>query len=376
MRTISRVILASVAMAALIVMAQAQDKPKSPWEIVVSGDTLEAMKVSIALHEKVDQSTPEGVAAAYCMLADDRAAVKDMEAAARDRWNKLLYQAMKPHEQQLLSAEAFEALVKLRAKSGKDDTYSNRRAASKIAAVDKIDDQNVWVTCTQESIITRRKTPDADPETERNEEKMRLHVRKGNDGKWRIQSRQAWQVSWESIDEGEEEYVWEKSETVLWSLLYFEQLKPVPVAKLDQSTPESAARSLFEWLAPTKENFELGAAGKFLAVWSSELKALHTQDYIDSCTETAKRNAAESEARKADQGPRVVESVTEGEDGLKVVKIKQRYESLGAIELRLKQDGEVWKIVSGGYYERDWKSEDKEALRFVPVPDIYQLAWR
>lgn len=373
MNAISRVTLACTTLAALIVVAPAQDKPTPPWEILVTGDSLESMKVSIALHEKIDQSTPEGLAAAYCMLADDRAVVDDMEEAARNRWLELLHNALKPHEQKLLGTEAYEALVKSRRKDTKDRTFSFRREASKVSGVEKIDDRNVWVTCTQQSVITRRKAPEAKPETERTEEKMRLHTRKGDDGRWRIEGRQAWQISWDAIDEGEEEYVWEKSETVLWSLLYFEQQKPRQVSELGQSTPEAAASAVLNWLAPTRENFELGAAKKFLGVWSNELKALHTADYINACTESVKRNIAEAEARDTNKAARVIESVADGDNGTKVVKFKAQYEWSGAIELRLKQDGEVWKVVAAGYYEREGQGD---AYKYVALADIYELAWR
>ena len=73
---------------------------------------------------------------------------------------------------------------------------------------------------------------------------------------------------------------------------------------------------------------------------------------------------------------REIESTTDGEGGVKIVKFKPRDEWSGAVEVRLKQFEGAWKIVDAGYWQDNFDKAGNTVKEFVSEPDVYNLSWR
>lgn len=350
----------------------AQDKPKAPWEWKVTGDTVETIKIDMVLHEKIDLSSPQALAASYAMLTDQRESIDEMQKAIDKRWQGMVNDHMKPLELQVMTESAREAMLKAVAPVG-GPSGATRRAATIVGEVEKTDESNSWVTCTQAIEQTQTDKKTGEVKTTKEEEKTRIHARKGADGNWRIEAIQEWAKDYEQSRRGKDVFKWTDSQTMLWFLIYMDHQEEAKIPALKQDTPEAAAAAVVDWLGPTKQKVEGSIFGQLANNWGKYIKSLHSDNLIARTTESIKANKSERPAE--DKRARTVESITEGEGGVKKVKFKPAYEWTGSVEVHVQKVGDVWKAVAAGYYERDFASGD-DAFKFVAEPDFYQLSWR
>lgn len=373
MKPFSRVALACAVMAALLAVVQSQDKPKAPWEWKLTGDAIEALKIEITLHEKIDQSSPEALAASYAMLIDHRDPVHEMKGAVEARWVSLLEDHMQRLELQIMTESAREAM--LSARSGSDESeYTFRQAAAKVGDVEKIDDSNSWVNLTRAVERQETNSDTGDVNTVKLEFKTRIHARKGADGLWRIEASQEWGKDWEKSYGREDVFAWSDTITLRWFLEYMEFQDDPKIPALKQDTPESAAASAVDWLGPTRRRIADSVESRLISAWGKHVLSLYSDTLIANTREAVKVSMEKEKAHFDPKGARKVESITDGENGIKKVKFKPSYEWSVSVEVHVQKVGDVWKAVAGGYYERDGAADEES--KFVAEPNFYQLSWR
>lgn len=361
------------ALLAGVMLVSAQEAEKAPFEFKVTGDTAEDFKIEFIAHKKPDQSSAKGVVETYTSWTDNRESTESIFDEVGKKWDAALAKSMRVHEAKLLSEAILKAIDEANVPT-KDETesdYSYKRGAVKVTG-EKTDEAGVyWVEAVQEVQI-RERDWETEKMVERKEEtKLRYACVKGEDGQWRISAIEEWVKDWENTDDkGEAPMKWQPQGNMLAFILRgmqeYEKRKPVPALKQDSA--EAAAKAVYEWLIPTREELSNSIHTKGLKTWTDQLQKLFTEQYLkDMLKPFDEREEEEEKARE-------VESTTDGADGVKQVKFKQRNEWGGPVEVHVKQVDGVWKVVAAGYYEQDWSEEGK--LKFVNEPNLYNLRWR
>ncbi|MCB9932123.1 MAG: hypothetical protein H6841_01735 [Planctomycetes bacterium] len=372
MKTARLLLVPALLAGALLVSAQEAEKP--PFEFKVSGETAEDFKIEFVANQKPDQSSAKAVVETYAGWTDNRESTQAIFDAVGKKWDAALAKSMRAHEAKLLSEAMLKAIDEAKAPEEEkgDSDYSVKRGAVKVTG-EKTDDAGVnWIEAVQETRIHEKDWETGEMKDRTEESKLRYSCVKGDDGLWRINVIEEWAKDWENADEnGEAPMKWQPQSNMLAFILLgmqeYDKRKPVPALKQDSA--EAAARAVFDWLIPTRDDLSNSIHTKGLKTWTDQLQKLFTEQYLkDLMKPFAERDDREEE--KA----REVESTSEGADGTKVVKFKPRYEWAGAVEIHVKQTDGVWKVVTAGYYEQDWANEGK--LKFVSEPDVYQLNWR
>jgi len=360
---------AAMLLALTAVAAQSQDAPaaKPPYEWKAEGDTAETFKATMVVNQKVDQSTPRGVVAAYNGFTDSRDATRKADVVIRSAWQKALEKSLSAHEEKLLAKEAREALAKARAEDAKRDPSADRSSpATEVTAETKIDDNSVHVETLQKSIT---RAPDKTGELHESvwENKYRYTCAKGEDGKWRIAKIERHQRDWES---SEEKFVW-KEDIGMLSFVYYSAMQKAPAepAELKQDTAENAALSLYNALI-AREKFLSGRLEKVaLPLFKDAVEPLFTKEFIDS----AKAEAEVESKRPEGDAPKGVEidTVTDGENGQKIVKFKPAAEWYPPAQATLKQVEGKWQVVEAGKWENNGGIDT--GPKYQAVPNIYNL---
>ncbi|MCG3185313.1 MAG: hypothetical protein ICCCNLDF_03528 [Planctomycetes bacterium] len=361
------------ALLAGVMLASAQEAEKTPFEFKVTGETAEEFKIEFIAHKKPDQSSAKAVVETYTGWTDNRESTEAIFDAVGKKWDAALAKSMRVHEARLLSEPCLKAMDEVNVPKEKDagSDYSIKRGEVKITG-EMTDEAGVfWVEAVQEVQI-RERDWETEKVVERKEEtKLRYACVKGEDGQWRINAIEEWVKDWsKGGGKGEPPMKWQPQGNMLAFIMMgmkeYEQRKPVPALKQDSA--EAAAKAVFEWLIPTREELSNSLHSKGLKTWTDQLQKLFTEQYLKDMMKPFE------EREKEEEKAREVESTTDGADGVKQVKFKQQNDWGGPVEIHVKQIEGVWKVVAAGYYEQDWSQEGK--LKFVNEPNLYNLNWR
>lgn len=332
-------------------VAQAQDAPaeKPPYEWKAEGDNAEAFKASIVVNQKIDQSTPKGVVEAYNGFTDGRDATRKADSVIRTTWQAALNKSLAPWEEKLLTKEAREALAKARDEEAKRDASNERTStATEIKSETKVDDNTVQVETYQKTV---NRIPGKDGQVNESvwENKFRYTCAKGEDGKWRIAKFERNQRDW-SVEK--ETYVW-KEDIGMLSFIYYSlaQKAPTDAAEPKQDTPENAALSIYESLMARNAFLQARLAVVAFPSFKDAVEPLFTKEFI----EAAKTEAEVEGKRPEGEKPAKVEvdTVTDGENGAKIVKLKKVAEWSPPVQVTVKQVEGKWQVVEAGTWENN-----------------------
>lgn len=368
MKTIAITMSALLVLAGAAALAQSAPEEKSPYEWKAEGETAETFKASLVVNQKVDQSTARGVVEAYLGFSDGRDSTRKADGAIRQTWQKALQKSLATDEEALLAKEARDALGKARAEKDVADSARDRTApATQVTAEAKVDDNTVTVETLQKVV---NKVPGKDGKVNEStwETKLRFTCVRGADGKWQIGKVERYQQDWGAEAET---WVW-KSETGMLGFMYMmvNQKAPPPAAALVQDTPEKAALSLYSSLIARQEALSHRLAKVALPSWVSAVEPLFTAAYV----EAAKLEAEVQEKRgeEDEPAPKVeVDSVTDAEGGLKVVKFKPISRWQPAVQATLKQVDGKWRVLEAGLWENVGGID--RGPQYRAVGDVYSL---
>lgn len=344
----TRLLLGVAALALLAVAVQGQDAAaeKPPYEWKHEGDNAEAFKASIVVNQKLDLSTPRGVVEAYSGFTDGRDITRKADSVIRTAWQNALAKSLAPWEEKLLAKEAREALAKARAEDARDSGSDRTSGATEIKAETKVDDITVQVE-TYQNTINRAPGKDGQVNESVWENKLRFTCNKGEDGKWRIAKMERHQRDWSSE---EEKYVW-KEDIGMLSFLYYTLAAKPPADAVEpkQDTPENATLSLYSGLIARNEALQGRLATVAFPSFRDAVEPLFTKGFI----EAAKTEAEVESKRPEGETPAKpeVESVTDGENGAKIVKLKKFSDWGAPVQATLKQAEGKWVIVEAGVIE-------------------------
>ena len=339
------------------ISAQDPAPPKKPllnWK--VSGETAEEFKAEFEFGGKIDQSTPEALVNTHSELCDNRSEHQESANTLMKAAYKLVNKSMDGVEKSLLTEE----LIKGLRETDEDRDSSYKRHASEITGQSDGPDGSKYVEVVQKSSF----------EDETSESKQRFKCVKGEDGKWRIDAVEAWEMDWSDWDgEGEPEYKWQSTMTMIhW--INMEKPKPIgPAPELKQDTPENAAMALFSNVIERRAAWDTELQMRALKGWGELLGGLYT--------DAGRKAPGANEFPEREEAKREIDKVSDGEDGVKKVLFKKRYEWGEPVEIHIKKAGEAWQIVAAGYYEIEVDMEGEQRLGdFVPVTNLKELSWR
>lgn len=341
-----------------VTLAQADTKPPFEWK--TSGSSVEDFHMEFVANHEADQTTAKGVVLAYAAFSDNRESTAKMMKQVGVKWDAAVRKSLGKYEKELLTDEAIRAITSHEddPAAGAEDTIRTQRALKVTGeAADKAG--ITWVS-TSQSIETRQRKKGSDKWSSSTQElKRSFGCKKGSDGKWRILKIE---------QNGQEDY------SMLLFVLYAQKLdasaKPVPAA--DTTTAKGAAKSLFESLLARRAQFDTTVHAKGLDDWLGFLKPLFTETYVKTQDELASQWIEQ----KAVEAPREVESVTDADGGLKVVKFKPRDQWTGAIEVYVKKVEGTWRVVRASYQELSTNEKGKIGWVEMDEPNLYKLANR
>lgn len=344
----TRLLLGVAALALLAVAVQGQDAPaeKPPYEWKFEGETADVFKATIVVNQKVDLSTPRGVVEAYSGFTDGRDITRKADSVVRAAWQAALNKSLAGWEEKLLSKEAREALAKARDEDSRDTGSDRTSTPTEIKAETKVDDNTVQVETYQKTI---NRAPGKDGQVNESvwENKLRYTCSKGEDGKWRIGKMERHQRDWSSE---EEKFVW-KEDIGMLSFLYFTLAAKPPAEAVEpkQDTAENAALSLYTGLIARSEALQgrLGTAA--FPSFRDNLEPLFTKGFIDAAKIEAEVEGKRPEGEKPAAAE--VESVTDGENGTKVVKLKKFSDWSAPVQVTVKQVDGKWLVMEAGVIE-------------------------
>jgi hypothetical protein len=371
-RTLTCVVL--LAATAMIALGQERSSER-PFEWRTSGETIEELKVEFKLNIELDQSSPDAVVTSYALLIDSRTATLAAERELNARTNELVAKAIAPIEAKLATAESLEAKAKHREQEQRDIVEMNYQSdGMRIIETEQTDDGAVFVVTAQKSTFRARawdrETGGAtgDWEDREFENFTRFRCVKQADGKWyidRLETRATdWAAMREAGDSETEIYTWNETDPGHVSWAQARNTPAFPVAELKQDTPENAALALFNHLIPTYLNHTNRTYASNRTEWAAAIKSISTDRL---------RN---HDAGKREMRERTLLSVTDGEDGIKVVQFAASTNFRGPMELHLRKDGDVWKIVRGGTYTLKRVDGERVPDKFVEEPNLISLNWR
>jgi hypothetical protein len=359
------------------VSARAQDAKKAAFEWKTSGDTVETFKAECVLASPIDQSTPEGVVNGYTLLTDNRSEHREASDAIGKKAEELVAKAVKPLYDKLLGEELAKSREAAIAESSKESSKGSYKSeATTITSVtDGKDGAKIVETSQKGSYSSEEWDYEKGEPTGKMvetpwENKSRYTVIKGEDGKWRINVIEMLQKNWDKADDmGEAPEEWMPSQSALiWLMQEQPETKP---AELKQDTPENTAQSLFNSVFASADNYQNKVFASAKQSWIGLLKPLHTEAAMTPPKDEDGAKFATAERSHE------VDKVTDGSEGVKVVKFKATSEWSGAIEIHVKKTGDVWKIVKAGYYDVKWDDMGEMSEGdFVEVTNLEQLRWR
>ena len=352
-----------------------------PFEFKVSGDTVESFKAEFKLNAKVDQSTPEALVNSYCLLTDNRSEVSDAIEKTFDPVQDIVRKAEQPIRAKLFSEEVQKKVAEAEKpdeESSKDSEYG--RNATEISNVSDGANGAKLVETVQvtwfmmESYNEETGEPTGEMEKQENKSKQRFTCSKGEDGNWRIDKVEA-KYSWGMKGTDEEESEWEPTSTIVHYMMMREAVeKP---EELKQDTPENAALSMFNHLLRQRSAWQDEMQSRALSGWVEAIMPMFSEEGLKNPDE-AKEGEEGEEEMFGENTKREVDFVSDDADGVKRVKFKASNEWMGAVEVYVKKDGEVWKIVKAGYYEMDYDMDSGEMkeTEFVEEYNLEMLNWR
>lgn len=357
------------AVAAMILMlagmTAAQDapeaKPTYTWKS--EGDTVETFKTTLVVHQKVDQSTAKGAVEAFVGFTDWRDVTRKADTAASGHWKTLLYKALAPWEEKLLTANARQSLAKARDGEKAGGGMPMGMEPTKVGEETKAEDGTVLVETTQ-MVAGNRVIREGEPKPKPTETKVRYTCVKGEDGKWKVNKREARQRDWTAQ---EEKWEW-KPETGPVTFYYVGMSKKAATAaEIKQDTPENAAMSVYTSLLAQRSVLETSVLEKGPAQLLLAIEALVTKDFIAE----AEKAAAEFAKMVPEGGKAEIDSTTDDKDGAKLVTFKPLGKYRPPARVTLKQVDGKWLVAEAGVVEQ--KGGPDAPAEFRAMPDIYKL---
>lgn len=364
---------------------ETEAKKPAPFEIKISGDSIENLKTEFKLNAKLDQSSPEALINSYCLLADNRSEVNDANEASFKKVQDILRKAEQPIRAKLFTEEMDKKVSEAKKPEADSDDSDYGAEPTEITKVSDGADgaklvetlQKTWYM--MESWDEETGEPTGKKEKQVNEQKQRFTCSKGEDGNWRIDTVESWQPDYENWNGMEDPaHKWTPTRTIIHWMM--EQEKPEKPAELKQDTPENAALSLFNHLLRQRETWNDEIQSRAIGGWVDALMPLFSEKGMKDPSEAEEEGEEDGEEEDmfGRNKKREIEFVSDDADGVKRVKFKKSSEWFGAVEVYVKKDGEVWKIVKTGYYETDWDMDtgDMKETEFVEEYNLEMLAWR
>jgi hypothetical protein len=349
-------------------LAHAQQAKQPPFEWKLSGDSVENFKMEFVAHHVTDRTTAKGAVLSYAAFTDNRESTAAMMKEVGEKWDKAVRKSLAKYEKELLTAEAIEAI----------DEHENdqpagaadvKRTMGKTIVTDETGDSTgtTWVM-TSQMITQRQRQPGTGKWSEKSQAlKRRFACRKDADGNWRITK----------IQQGDGKN-WQDDVSMLQYIMYARKLddaaKPVPAP--DTGSAKAAAKSLFESLLVRRAQLDNTVHAKGLDDWLKVLKPLFTDAYVKQQDKQAQAWIDAKAEQKKNEKPREVESVSDGDGGLKIVKFKPRDQWTGAIEISVKKTDAGWRVVSARFYELGTNKKNKIGWIECDEPNLYKLALR
>ncbi len=371
---------------AVAVVAGAQDSggnaaAKPPFEWKISGETAEEFKAEFVSNHKADQSTPTLLVETYAAYTDSRDELKAENDRVSKMWQEALNRSMAKMEAELLSDEAIAAMQDEAAKSQRKDSespsYVQKRQPMKVVKESDGADGRKVVEANQSVSVRRKKWGSEEWTEESREDKFRFTCSKGDDSKWRIERIEAWRRDWEGAKGGEPNYTWQEESPMLAFLYYMgEEVKKWEKRKLPeaaQDTPRNAAMAIFNTLMPTRERLEQRLVLSIHG-WFEAMEALVTEGFRKATSDKVLESAKQS--NKSAEATREIESETDGEGGIKIIKFKPRFEWGGAVEMHMKLVDGKWKLAKAGIWEKDYNEAGEPEQKFAEQPNVYSLRSR
>ena len=352
-------------------------KKPLPFEFKVTGDTVETFKAEFKLNAKIDQSTPEGLINSYCLLADNRGEVSKAQETAFKPIPDIIRKAEQPIRARLFTEEMAKKVAETENPDDSENKSEYGQEATEILSVTDGKDgaklvetvQKTWFM--MEGWDSETGEPTGKMEKQEREAKLRYTCSKGQDGNWRIDMVERQEQAWAGMDE-EPSFEWVATKTTIHWVM--ERAKAGKPDELKQDTPENAALSLFNHLLRQREAWNDEMHYRALRGWMDAIMTMFSEKGLKGPEKEEGEDDTELFGTKV---KREVEFVSDDADGVKRVKFKPSNEWFGAIEVYVKKEGEVWKIVKTGYYETDWDMEgNMKETDFVEEYNLDMLTWR
>ncbi|MCL4731884.1 MAG: hypothetical protein KJ044_15810 [Planctomycetes bacterium] len=354
---------------AAAVAAQTATQPRPPYEWKPQGDSPETFKATLVVHQKVDQSTARGVVEAYCGFTDSRDTTRKADRVVRDAWNAVQWKALAPWEEKLLGKEARESLAKARKEETDRDPTKDRSAEPTTITGESEGENGAVLVETLQKTINRAPGKDGQINESVWESRLRFTCRKGDDGKWRIARIERRQRDWSKDDDNA--WVW-REETGMLSMIYsLLALKaPAEPAEPAQDTPEKAALALYLCLLARETALQTRMLNLAIGPYRDVLEPLFAPELVDK----AKAEAEVEQKRSADS-PRPaspeVDSVSDGKDGDKVVRLKPVTRWGGRVQMTLRAANGKWQVVEAGVLENVAGMDQGDKYR--ALANVYDL---
>jgi hypothetical protein len=367
-----RTLACAVLLVAAATLVLAQDAPEQAFEWRLSGDTVDTFKAEFKLHIELDQSSARAVVESYAQLTDSRHNNMPAERHLNHRANDLIAEATASIYDRLLTQEARDAREKDIEQSALDTEEMQYRAeATRILAENAGENGAILIETAQKATYRNRAWESetggmtGEWQDQEHEEFLRYTCVRGSDGKWRIDRIETRRMDWAASREADEEvYSWTDMDPAIRAYMEARKTEPFTVAELKQDTPENAAMAVFSHLVPLHHNHLNRIYAESRVDWAKAISSLLTE------------NLANREFSARELHPREVLSVEDGEDGLKLVQFNSRSEWRGPVEVQLRKDGDVWKIVRAGSYTTRRENGERVIDRFVEEPRLLSLNWR
>lgn len=378
--TIARALTILFLLAALLGSARAEVDPvRTPFAWKVSGDSLKDFKAEFVAHRKPDRSTPKTLVETYAAYTDNRYAMGDEFDRVNRLWLAVVHKSLEA-EQALLFDEAAHKTLKAandaRLQTPPADGFER---VMPMEVTDQSDGPagTTYVEAMQNFEVAYQH-PDGGTRTHERREHWRFTCVRGGDEKWLIRRVEIWKLDLNKSTPETPVYMWDELETLL-DVFYFTradvaQARKAEVPAIDTSTPERAALSVLNSLAPTRQRRTDMVLEKGLEGWIRAVEGLFT-DVAQAAAEAraarkvAKSLPAEKQAWALD--------VQDGNEGAKVVRVVSGavfgMPSRGA-EFHVVKGEAGWRITACGSFTAEKDEAGKPALRFTAEPDVYALA--
>ncbi|MDC1141773.1 hypothetical protein OAU50_01655 [Planctomycetota bacterium] len=341
---------------------QAEEK-KLPESIAtyfsMSGDTIEDFKVTFSHPSLPDLTSARGAFDAWAAINDER---KEFEIERRKlfyTWTDLGIKHLEPSEKALLHADCIADLNAERERMAgyrkKAPSYYNTPMTVK--ETKELEDGSIAF------IAFYKEVSAAGDEEYVNFE--RITCKKCDDGKWRVNL-----VEHAGDDKLSETSEWYQSYGTLEMLYNYhgsvEATKSIP--SLKQTDAEATVHSLFNHLCVKNWQLECLYNENVMGSYVKALESLCTKEWQDRLKKVAGYDK-KHEARK----PRTVMNTRDSEDGEIIVRLKPESDWNGPLDIHVKKDGDVWKIVSAWKIKLPKNEGGKESRE--QVKDIYSARW-